>query len=423
MRGLLRNLPLMIIIWATVFNAVLAVINGHVVALSSSAVVAAEVVTVILAHLLALSQFRREMRVWYGLLMAFLVFFVLRSLVTGDPQADYVRDVLLIPTFIVLGMTSRSKNLTTLVCVIHVIVIAVMVYEALDTPGYAKLFEVQNYYINTRGYDNEMFWNDQSDLFISATRWQDRFLLPFLSLHRLSSIFLEPVSLENYCVFITIYICARFSSLTVFERGFLGLGNVAVLIGSDGRFAAIASVMIIVVSMFAAKLPRRSAIVYLPGVTLAAFAITKLAGLHDGEDDLPGRIAYTVNLLSRFDLSDFIGISEKAAVHDAVDAGLAFLVATQSIFGLGVAWALIIFGVREDRPDQVRYTHGLCIYLALAMMVSSSIFSIKTAALLWFVQGSLQRRERRLPASLTVGGMVLRRRKLANASRPQLEPH
>jgi putative polymerase len=421
MRGLLRNLPLIIIIWATVFNAVLAVINGHVVALSSAAVVAAEVAAVVLAHLLALSQFRPEMRVWYGLLMAFLVLFVLRSLVTGDPQAEYLRDVLLIPTFIVLGMTSHPKNLTPLVCVIHVVVLTVMVYEALDTPGYAKLFEVQKYYINTRGYDHEMFWNDQSDLFVSATRWQDRFFLPFLSLHRLSSIFLEPVSLGNYCVFITIYICARFSRLTVLERGFLGLGNVALLIGSDGRFAAISSVIIIVVSMLATKLPRRSALAYLPGVTLAAFAIAKLAGLHEGEDDLPGRIAYTVDLLSRYNLSEFIGISDKAAVHDAVDSGLAYVVITQSIFGLGVAWVSIIFGAREDRPEQVRYTHGLCIYLSLAMMVSSSIFSIKTAALLWFVQGSLQRRERRLPASLTVGGMVLRRRKLTDASRPQLE--
>jgi len=56
--------------------------------------------------------------------------------------------------------------------------------------------------------------------------------------------------------------------------------------------------------------------------------------------------------------------------------------------------------VAAHRPEQIRFTHGLCTYVALTMMISYSLFS-KTAALLWFIHGSLQRREARVPRPAT----------------------
>lgn len=401
MLRLYSSLPLILVVWATIFNSVLAVINGHVVALSSAAVIAGEVGVVGLSHFLALSQFRREMRIWYALIAVIVVIFLLRSLLTGEAKIMYLRDILIIPTFIVLGMTSPSNRLTYLVCLLHVIVISVMIYEIVDTPGYANLFDVQNYYVNTRGYSYDQFWNEESNLFIAATRLEDRYFMAFLGWHRLSSLFLEPVSLGNYCVFVTIYLCARFSALNVFERWFLGLGNVFLIIGCDGRFAATASLIIIPVSLVATKLPRKSAVLYLPAAVLAAIMLTVLAGLKPGADDFAGRIAYSVELLGRYDLNAFFGISDKFTL-DAVDSGIDYIIVTQSLVGVSLIWCLIVFGAREDRSEQIRYTHGLCIYLALLMLVSASPFSIKTAALFWFVQGCLQRRERIDPVSLPI---------------------
>jgi putative polymerase len=166
--------------------------------------------------------------------------------------------------------------------------------------------------------------------------------------------------------------------------------------------AAPSSLIILLASMLATWLPRRSAVLYLPGVVLAAIILTSLAGFHSGGDDFPGRIAYTVELLSRNDLADFAGISSKSAVEEAVDSGIAYIIMTQSIIGLSVAWLFIILGAHEDRPEQIRYTHGLCIYLALALMVSASVFIIKTAALIWFVHGSLQGRQRGRSTSLRI---------------------
>jgi putative polymerase len=73
-----------------------------------------------------------------------------------------------------------------------------------------------------------------------------------------------------------------------------------------------------------------------------------------------------------------------------MDAGVAYLITTQSLPGLLLIWAYIGWGGREDTPEQVRFTHGLSLYLALSMMVSYSFLSIKTGALLWFIQGALQ---------------------------------
>jgi putative polymerase len=58
----------------------------------------------------------------------------------------------------------------------------------------------------------------------------------------------------------------------------------------------------------------------------------------------------------------------------------------------------IVFCSREDTTEQVRFTHAVCLYLALTLMVSFAFLSIKTAALLWFIYGALQNSSRRSTA-------------------------
>jgi hypothetical protein len=50
-------------------------------------------------------------------------------------------------------------------------------------------------------------------------------------------------------------------------------------------------------------------------------------------------------------------------------------------------------GSRRDTPAQVRYYQATCLWLALFMMVGAAFLTIKTAGLLWFIFGSLQRDE------------------------------
>jgi putative polymerase len=383
-------IPALLLFAAIAFNPALAVVNAHVTPLNQASIIGAELTLVVAAHLVAIANYRPQMLTWYALLATVLLFAAYRSIMLEQIEAKYVRDVLLIPTFIVLGMTFAQRNLTRVVVLIHAVVLIVLVIEALDTAAYSDLFRIQDYYINTRGYDTSNFWNKESDLYVSATRPDSR-IFSFVYLHRLSSIFLEPVSLGYYCIIIIAYVCARFSSLTLTTRVFLIGGTIVALIGCDGRLAFAASVLIIAASFAAPCLPRYSAVLYLPGALGAAFLIVNLGGFHAGTDDFPGRIAHTIELLKQFGATEFFGISdEKELLSKAVDSGIAYLIITQSILATAILWMFIVFGSAERTREQIRLTHATGIYLSLVMMVSFAFLTIKTAALLWFIYGALQ---------------------------------
>lgn len=380
-----------IVIAAAVFNAALAAVNGHVTHLSPAAVIAFEAGLVVAAHAIAIARFKPQMTPWYALLLVFATIAALRGLSTEAVEVKYLRDVLIIPTFILLGMAFDGRGLTRTIVALHAIVLAVLFFEAFATEAYSDLFRIEDYYINTRGYDPKEFYNEQSDLYVSATRPDDRFFsfLNVLDLHRMSSIFLEPVSLGNYCIVIVVFLCATFKSLGNATRAFLIAGVVVMLLACDGRLATVSSLLVIAAAMCAPYLPRGSAAIYLPGVTAAAFTIVAFGGLHAGRDDFAGRIAHTVDLIQRFDLAELLGASNEY-LSKAVDSGLAYLILTQSLIGLVVLWLFLTLVPAQKTAEQARFTHGASLYVALTMMVSFSFVSIKTAALLWFIGGALQ---------------------------------
>lgn len=382
--------PAAIVVFATLFNAGLAVANGNVTSLGSAAVVGAEVACVGAAHAFALTHWRREMAPWYALIGAFAAFALVRSFAFGTFEVKYLRDVLILPTFVVLGMTFDSRYLGRLVVGIQVIVLVVLALEAVNTDLYAAVFKIQDYYINTRGYDIEDFWNKGSDLFVNAVRPDDRFF-SLVDLHRLSSVFLEPVSLGNYCMVVTAFLCACGGELKPGPRWFLIISTALAAIGCDGRLAMSSVPPMVLCTWLAPRLPRAAALLYIPGITAVAFGLVAAFGFQPGGDDFPGRIAHTVYLLQAYGPWDVLGLSDRF-MSKAVDSGIAYLITTQSIFLVMILWATLGLAGRTDQPAQIRFLHAAMIYISLNMMVSYALLTIKTAALLWFILGSLQRR-------------------------------
>jgi hypothetical protein len=131
-------LPALLVISALGFNAVLAVINAHVTGLTSGSVITCEILIVVGAQMLALSQYRKEMDAWYVLAGLLTVFALLRSVATEALEPKLLRDVLLIPTFTALGMVSDIRHLNRLVFIIHTIVIAFLLHQR-NAPGAAFL--------------------------------------------------------------------------------------------------------------------------------------------------------------------------------------------------------------------------------------------------------------------------------------------
>jgi putative polymerase len=123
----LRAVPAVLVFAAVAFNAALAIVNAHVTPLSQTSVIAAELMLVMAAHLVALANYRPQMLTWYALLAALVLFAIWRSIYLEQIEVRYLRDVILIPTFIILGMAFDDRNLTRLVVAIHALVLSVLI--------------------------------------------------------------------------------------------------------------------------------------------------------------------------------------------------------------------------------------------------------------------------------------------------------
>ena len=376
-----------VIIGAVLFNPVLAIINGHVKGLSDKSVIACEVILFASALLLALRRYQSAMVPWFLLMLVAAAFAILRLAGTGVFEPKYLRDALLIPTFILLGMTVSPHRITRTIVIVTAIAVAVELFEALFLDAYRDLFKVQDYYISTRGYSPEQFWDEEIALFPSAFR-DDR-MLPFVDLHRLSSVFLEPVSLGNYCAVLFAYLLAWGRNLPRATYLFLMTSVIVLLVGCDGRLAFVGMLLILAVSLIAPLLPKYSAALYLPASVIAVCLLTWLANLNPDGNDFPSRLALTAYLMQTFGPMEFFGLSDKFAVQ-AADSGIAYWITTQSALGVAIMWLFIVFGARHETAPQVRYLHAIALYLSVTMLVSASYASIKTAALMWFIFGALQ---------------------------------
>jgi putative polymerase len=381
-------LPIMLVLFAVLFNAGLAIINAHVTPISANAVIEMEVSIVVAAYAIVLWHYHPQMLPWFGMILIIILFSLERSLVVGQLNPKFMRDVLLIPTFVLLGMTISPRRLTTLIVVLHVIVVGTLLFEAYFTQAYSNLFDVRQYYIATRGAQDADFWNRSSDLFVSATRPGDRFF-GFVDLHRTSSVFLEPVSLGNYVLIVNAFVCANYRHLRHRVLIFLLLGNAIALVGCDGRLATVSSIIILLVTLVAMRLPRKSALLYLPATLIGAVLLVAVLHPDFRDDNFPGRVTYGIHLLMRFDIWEWMGNSDRL-ISQAADSGIAYTITTQSIFGLIAFWLFLVLNAAERTPEQIKYLHALCVFIVLSLLVSYSLFSIKTAALLWFIHGSFQ---------------------------------
>jgi putative polymerase len=347
-----------------------------------------EFALVIFAHIAALYHYRPVMARWYILAGWLVLFSLMRGIVTGAFEPKLLRDALLIPTFIVLGLTFSSRNLVMVVGFLITLYVGVAMLEAVDTGAYAKLFEIQEFYINTRGFTEADFWNKDSPLFASSHRPDGRFL-PLVDLHRLSSFFLEPVGSEAFCIVIWAFLCACYSDISAKARALLTGITLLAIVGTDGRLAIVLTGVLIIVSIVSRRLPFFLTFFYLPIVTAVAVGVVWLGSLKDDADNFSGRLAFSVHLLARFDVEDLFGVTN-SLIGLSGDAGLAYLILSQSFWGMLILWGLVTFGARYNTLNQIRFAHVTSVWLSLFMMVGAAFLTIKVAALLWFMYGSIQ---------------------------------
>ena len=386
-----------LVIGAIGFNALLCLINTRIAPIHNSYVVLSEVV--IIAAALAASF--RTMEPKYVVIIAAMIAYtamlaVLRSMASPEAGLDLKtsRDFLIPIVFLLLGRSETNiKVADYTVYVATALVLAFAVFEFFSLNSFLRIFSITDYYV-ARGTldpsDPSLQW--ASGLMISGIRpeEQGRALLPFLGDHRISSLFLEPIGLGNFGFIVAIWSIAR-SKMEQQWRLWSILAGVALIILSDTRFNALflgVGVVILLANPRITKL----AVGALPVVLIAGLCLAAASAA--GGPDVPmldgislkDRLLYSGRVLLDFDVLNWLGI--EAARVQTFDAGYAYVISNVGVIGLAAFWIWFMTLAGRNRYFYA-FRNANAAYFAVLFCISESQFTIKTAALLWFLMGAL----------------------------------
>jgi putative polymerase len=370
---------------AVAYNAPLAIINAHILPLAPLHAILAEALLILTVFFIAMLSWRPDMTRWIMLIACMAAWFAIMSFGRGVFQPKDFRDTLLVAAFIMLGMTVPYKYAQWLFIAFHIIVAVVALFEIIAPASFSDVFNAKNYYINTRGFHEEQFFVEDSGLF-NAYRPDERYFFPALNWLRASSIFLEPVGLGNYCTLATLMIILFWKDWRGPLRCFMVVIWFFILLASDGRFAGMTSLLILVLTPLFYRLPVTVAFFYMPMLLTVSAVVSSQFQFNPMQDNLPGRIARGLKYISKMDIHELSGFG--IATPALADSGIAYVVTSQSIFGLMALQGCLYFLTSHmQQPKQRLMMHGGATMMAFGLLVSNSMLSIKTAGLLWFFTG------------------------------------
>lgn len=391
-----KDIPALLIWGALLFNWLLAFVNARGIGISQAHVAVCEMLLLAgaLLYMLRMGVLREQMLIIcvYALCIVFTLF---RFALAQEVEVKPLRDLAIIFVFLSLGLSARNEPYR-LVFYASIVVAVIGLMEILQPKLYGTLFNIKAYYINSRGFTESQFWNTDSDLFVSGTRPGARFFLAFTNWPRASSIFLEPVSLGNFIIVSLMVLLAGWRRVPLRIRIAWGATLGLLLLLSDSRFAFACSMLLVALNALLRRTPQQMSFLFFGLVVAGAGILVWLTGIHMSSDDFLGRIFYSIHSLQSLDLSMLFGMKFKLA-SNYMDSGLVYFIVSQSLIAVVVLPLLYSTGVVVTSREAKLYKHYVMIVLALNLLISNSLFSIKVAALLWFCVGALGRVSMRVP--------------------------
>ncbi|PWC26567.1 hypothetical protein CR165_22470 [Pseudoroseomonas aestuarii] len=311
-----------------------------------------------------------------------------------NPEADLIilRHLLLGFVFYRLGTQCDVGFVDRAARMILAGVLGVGVFELATPDLFSRFFNIWNYF-SARGLIDPSAgeWADTS-FFVSADRAGGRNMFGFLlGSHRVSSVFLEPVSSGNFAA-----LCfAWFISFRSRNRWvWVGLSCVMVVL-ADSRFAAACCCVMAVAAMLPAALQRTAAVLAIPAVITILLVIGALRHEEGSipvivSDDFVGRISFAGEVLWSWGWQHWLALAPSPVT--TIDAGHAYLANNLGAPIYLLIWLLVmlwhISGPRS--AEHTSFVLMLSIYFALLLSVTgTAAFSMKTAALAWLLCGAL----------------------------------
>lgn len=382
-----------LVVLAIGFNLGLCFISTHVHPINKAEVTAAELAIMSAALMAAWRTVDRD--TWC---IASLTVGWIAAVHIIDPVLDpNVLVALAIPAiFFALGRRSGTPEMSDrLVLIISLAVVALGLLELLDLSMFERLFNVFRYYVDKGGADPSQASVTGTHLFVSGLRptGEGRSLLPALGDHRISSLFLEPVSAGNFAVVAALWGMARLQARP--RRSWVILGLAAVIaVLADSRLAIGCGICTAVA--LCTPLPRlRPALLLLPLILVGGLVLIGwTSGPRAIEDTLAGRLYSSGTLLASWDAAQWLGVARSLEIEDS---GYAQVFVGFGVLPAAALWSL--FALRaEPTALATRIRCALAIYLALSLCITGSVLSIKTGGLAWFLYGASQNPSRRLPS-------------------------
>lgn len=374
-----RPAMLGVLLLALTFNAVLCLVNTVAFRVSDVLVMGSEMLLIS-----ATLAFAIDRRAAFPLILAvFLAYMALlmamRPLI--DPKA--VRDFLIPLAFYFAARRMPDPRLADRAALLSGLIVVgfgLFEYFALDT--FTQYFNIIRYYV-ARGTVSPTELTGDSTLFTSGTRPDARNILPFLGQHRVSSVFLEPVSMGNFGAILILWALCRQGM--AHRWWVFGLGAVCIIL-ADARFGEYVCLLAFAMLVCPVK-PPRLVWLALPFAILVALACYGFAvGNIRWGNDFGGRLIWTAQLVTSLDPSAVFGLSPEKPFFS--DSGYAYSLNQIGLLGCAAFWALLIFAPLRTRQAWL-FKMCAATYFVLLLVISDSPYSIKTAALLWFMVGTL----------------------------------
>lgn len=364
---------------ALLFNAGLCFLNTMGLPVTGGTVAGAEACIVMLALAFAL-----DARAGPWLVIAVLAAYAILLLVLrGSTDPKMIRDLLIPVAFYNLGLRAPDiRDADRAALAAGLIVVAMGLFEYAALPLYEQFFNIVRYYIARGSMSAAEINGLTGSLFVSGVRPDARTILPFLGPHRVSSVFLEPVSAGNFGAILFAWGLYRPGMR---GRGWLFACAALTIILADARFGAVVCVAIAAALLAAHRLPRLLWFA-LPCAILLALAVCGFESTaSDRSNNFVGRLLVAAEIVTALPLEGVLGISaEKVFVSDA---GYAYVLLQIGLVGGLAAWLLFVL-MPAGNADAWRLRCAVAAYICLLLVISDSPFSIKTAALLWFLLGA-----------------------------------
>ena len=395
-QGAQSTLAITVVCATVLFNLVLCFVNTTLFGIGTNAVVATEIVLIGVA--LGITWYRSY--TLYALLLASTAYFFAVMLIRSEFDPKIARDFLIPIVFFFVGNQLGSLRLADrMVTLLIVIALGVAAFEWLALDTYLHYFDVIHYYL-ARGTEQTLESDSAAGLFIkgsdsaaglfvNATRFGERTLLPFLGEHRASGIFMEPVSAGNFGAIAFAWVVLRDRSrVWIFAAKILAIATILVL--ADARFGFYVCIFTLVIYL-AAPVTRPTMLFLAPFLAVVALLTYAYVDPKQGWDNsIVGRFLSSGRSIATLDGWQALGlrVSEVFTSGYAGDSGYGYVLAKVGLVGLAAFWALFVYAPSSD-PNAQRFRNFIAFYVVSLLTISASLFSVKTAALLWFLYGTL----------------------------------